>query len=92
MLDQIPLQLDREGIKEREKREEKEVGGGGRLFEGGDYFKIHQRGMGEGNYSREVINQGTAIIRRNTVRPCINNSSPDFASVRASGHLCAACL
>ena len=43
--------------------------------------------MGEGNYSREVINQRTAIIRRNTVRPCINNSSPDFASVRASGHL-----
>ena len=87
MLDQIPLQLDREGIKEREKREEKEVGGGGggggRSFEGGGYFKIHQRGMGEGNHSREVINQGTAFIRRNTVRPCINNSSPDFASVRA---------
>ena len=66
-------------------------GGGERLFEGGDYFKyFHQRGMGGGNYSREVINRGTATIRGNTVRPCINNSSPDFASVRASGHLGAA--
>ena len=35
------------------------VGGGGRLFEEGVYFKyFHQRG---------TINQGTAIIRRNTV-------------------------
>ena len=36
MLDQAPLQLDREGIKERE---DGERGGGGRLLEGGDYFK-----------------------------------------------------
>ena len=36
MLDQTPLQLDGEGIKEREVGER---GGGGRLFEGGDYFK-----------------------------------------------------
>ena len=36
MLDQNPLQLDGEGIKERE---DSEGGGGGRLFEGGDYFK-----------------------------------------------------
>ena len=36
MLDQTPLQLDGEGIKEREVGER---GGGGRLFEGGDDFK-----------------------------------------------------
>ena len=36
MLDQAPLQLDREGIKERE---DGERGGGGRLLEAGDYFK-----------------------------------------------------
>ena len=36
MLDQAPLQLDREGIKGRE---DGERGGGGRFFEGGDYFK-----------------------------------------------------
>ena len=36
MLDQTPLQLDGEGIKEGE---DGERGGGGRLFEGGDYFK-----------------------------------------------------
>ena len=36
MLDQTPLQLDSEGIKERE---DGERGSGGRLFEGGDYFK-----------------------------------------------------
>ena len=36
MLDQTPLQLDGEGIKERE---DGDRGSGGRLFEGGDYFK-----------------------------------------------------
>ena len=36
MLDQAPLQLDREGIKARE---DGERCGGGRLLEGGDYFK-----------------------------------------------------
>ena len=36
MLDQVPLQLDREGIKEREDGERV---GGGRILEGGDYFK-----------------------------------------------------
>ena len=41
MLDQVPLHLDREGIKEREDGER----GGGRLFQEGDYFKyFHQRG------------------------------------------------
>jgi len=43
LLDQIPLQLDREGKKEREDGERRE--GGGRLYEGVDYFKyFHQRG------------------------------------------------
>ena len=56
LLDQIQLQLDREGIKERE---DGERGGGGRLFKGGDYFEyFHQRG---------AIIRGTAIIRGNTV-------------------------
>ena len=36
MLDQAPLQLDREGIKAREDGERV---GGGRILEGGDYFK-----------------------------------------------------
>ena len=36
MLDQVPLQLDREGIKARE---DDERGGGGLLLEGGDYFE-----------------------------------------------------
>ena len=36
LLDQTPLQLDREGIKEREGGKR---GGGGRLSEGGDYFQ-----------------------------------------------------
>ena len=36
LLDQAPLQLDREGIKARE---DGERGGGGRLLEAGDYFK-----------------------------------------------------
>ena len=48
LLDQIQLQLDREGIKEREDGERGRGGGGGaiiRVFEGGDYFKyLHQRG------------------------------------------------
>ena len=43
---QSPLQLDREGIKERENGERGAGGGGGgggRLFEGGDFFKyFHQ--------------------------------------------------
>ena len=36
LLDQAPLQLEREGIK---KREDGERGGGGRLFEGGDHSR-----------------------------------------------------
>ena len=49
-MDQIPLQLDREGIKEREDLEIGVLGGGGeQLFEEGDFFKyFHQRGAAEG--------------------------------------------
>lgn len=54
MLDQIPLQSDMDWVKEREDGERG----------GGDYSKYFQ---GEGDCSREVINQGTAIIQRNTV-------------------------
>ena len=66
MLDQIPLQLDRQGIKERENDETGGGGLGGRLFEGDDYFKYFYQRRGS-DYSREVINRGTAVIRGNTV-------------------------
>ena len=39
--------------------------GGGGLFEEGDYLNISVKG---GDYLREVINRGTAIIRGNTVK------------------------
>ena len=56
-MDQIPLQLDKDGIKEREDGEKE--GGGGALFEGSDYFKyFHQKG---------AIIRRTAIIRGNTL-------------------------
>ena len=54
LLDQIPLQLDREGIKDREDDESFFLGGGGRLFEGDDYFKYF--------YQREVIIRGRQLI------------------------------
>ena len=41
--------------------------GVGRLLEGGDYFKYFRQKGGGGDYSREAINRGTAIIRGNTV-------------------------
>ena len=63
LLDQILLQLDREGIKERENGE-MGGGGGGRLLEEGDYFKYFPSKGGD--YSREAINR-TAIIRENTL-------------------------
>ena len=63
LLDQILLQLDREGIKERENGE-MGGGGGGRLLEEGDYFKYFPSKGGD--YSREAINR-TAIIRENAL-------------------------
>ena len=56
LLDQIPLQLEREGIKEREDDER-----GGWHCSRESFIKIFpSKG---GNYSREVINRGTAIIQ-----------------------------
>ena len=60
MLDQIPLQLDKEGIKVRK---DGKWGGGGQLFKGGNHFQYFR--LGGGDYSREAINQGTAIIQGN---------------------------
>ena len=58
MLDQIPLQLDREGITEREMAK-------GRIIRGIRSFQTFlSKG---GDYSREAINRGTAVIRGNTV-------------------------
>ena len=48
-----------------EEKEKMAGGGGGRLFEGGVYFKYFDR-RGD-DYSREAINRGTVIIRGNTV-------------------------
>ena len=64
-------------------------GGGGELFEGCNFYIFPSDG---GNYSREAINQGTAIIWWNTVNPilcsywwpeqarwvCLNLPSQDF--------------
>ena len=49
----IPLQLDREGIKEREVKMAIGVGGGGRLFS-----IFPSKG---GYYSRETINRGNTV-------------------------------
>ena len=64
LLDQIPLQLDREGMKEREDSER--GGGGGTIIRGRRLFQIFLSKEG-GDYSREAINRGTAVIRGNTV-------------------------
>ena len=67
MLDQIPLKLDREGIKEREddKKGCGGGGGGGGDFTGGAIILIFPSKGGD--YWREAINRGTAIIQGNTV-------------------------
>ena len=62
MLDHFAIQLDREAIKGREDGER----GGKRFFEGDDYLKYFRQ-KGVGDYSREAINRGRAIIRGNTV-------------------------
>ena len=51
MLDQIPLQLDKEGIKVRK---DGKWGGVGQLFKGGNHFQYFR--LGGGDYSREAIN------------------------------------
>ena len=50
MLDQIPLQLDKEGIKVRK---DGKWGGGGQLFKGGNHFQYFR--LGGGDYLREAI-------------------------------------
>ena len=57
LLDQIPLQLDKEGIKVRK---DGKWGGVGQLFKGGNHFQYFR--LGGGDYSREAINWGMAII------------------------------
>ena len=71
------------------KRRWRERHGGGELFEGCNFYIFPSNG---GNYSREAINQGTAIIWWNTVNPilcsywwpeqarwvCLNLPSQDF--------------
>ena len=60
LLDQIPLRLDKEGIKVRK---DGKWGGGGQLFKGGNHFQYFR--LGGGDYLREAINWGTAIIQGN---------------------------
>ena len=66
MLDQTPLHLDREGIKEGKGSErgcEAII-----IFEGGNYFKnFRLEGGGGDNYLREMMSRGTAIFRGNMV-------------------------
>ena len=63
MLDRTPLQLDREGIKDRE--DDESFFGGGEIIRGRRLFQIFLSKGGDN--SREAINRGTAVIRRNTV-------------------------
>ena len=56
---QTPLQLYKEGKKERE---DGEKGGGGRLFERGDYLKYFRLRVGD--YSMEAINQGNTVLEK----------------------------
>ena len=75
LLDQIPLQLDRKVITERENGE-KDVGGGGV-----DYSReaiILNISIRGGDYSWVVINRETAIIRGNTINQSINQSKTLF--------------
>ena len=70
LLDQIPLKLDREGIKEKE---DGERAVGGAIIQGRQLFLIFPSKGGV--YSREVINRGMAIIWRNTVPFLTKNGS-----------------
>ena len=66
MLDQIPLHLDREGIKEREDGERGGVGGRGV----GNYSReviISDISIKGRRLLKEAINRGTAVIRGNRV-------------------------
>ena len=63
MLDQIPLHLDMEGIKEK-KDGERGLGGGGDYSREVIILNISIKG---GRLLREAIHRGTAIIRENRV-------------------------
>ena len=80
MLDHIALKLDREGKKGREKSKRGERGGGG-IFRGRRLFQIFPSNGGK--YSREEIDQGTAIIRGNTVSKKATHNSSLADPVRA---------
>ena len=49
-------------------------GGEGAIIRGRRLFKIFRSKRGD--YSREAINRGTAIIRRNTVYQTVNSLCP----------------
>ena len=70
MLDYIALQLDREGIKGREDGERGVSRGGGH------YFKFFPSKGGD--YSREAITRGTAVIRGNAVPRRACNNANDY--------------
>ena len=77
MLYQIPLQLDREGIKDKTRWRK---GGGGDYSREVIISNISIKGAG-GDYSREATNRGTANIRGNTVY------KPKFVAPRFSVEL-----
>ena len=85
MPDHIALKLDREGIKGREKSKRGERrkggGGGGAIIRERRLFQIFP--SNGGNYSREAIDQGTAIIRGNTVSKKATHNSSLADPVRA---------
>ena len=64
LLDQTPLQLEREGMKEREDGERGGVGDGIDYSRKAKIFNIPLKGT---DCSREAINRGTANILGNTV-------------------------
>ena len=82
MPDHIALKLDREGIKGREKskRGERRKGGGAIIRERRLFQIFPSNGS---NYSREAIDQGTAIIRGNTVSKKATHNSSLADPVRA---------
>ena len=79
MPDHIALKLDREGIKGREKSKRGERGGA--IIRERRLFQIFP--SNGGNYSREAIDQGTAVIRGNTVSKKATHNSSLADPVRA---------
>ena len=69
-MDHITLKLDREGINGGEKSKRGERGGG--IIRGRRLFQIFR--SNGGNYSREAIDRGTAIIRGKSQQATHNSS------------------